>query len=34
MASWAGVSPGNYESAGIKKKVKRPMETKLSERLP
>ena len=29
VASWAGVSPGNYESAGKKKRVKQPMETKL-----
>jgi transposase len=34
LASWAGVSPGNYESAGIKKKVKLPMGTKPCERLP
>jgi transposase len=29
LASWAGVSPGNNESAGKKKRVKHPKETKL-----
>lgn len=30
LASWAGLSPGNYESAGKKKQAKRHMETKPS----
>ncbi|MFB5934560.1 transposase [Peribacillus frigoritolerans] len=29
LASWAGVSPGNYESAGKKKRVKPHKVTKL-----
>jgi len=29
LASWAGMSPGNNESAGKKKVVEQPMETSI-----